>query len=199
MKDLEIRGAGNILGPEQSGHMAQIGYSLYCKLVKDEVSALNSTLPVEIETSVELGMNAYIPMSYVSEEAQKIDMYRRIGAVKNLEEAKDVRAEFTERFGKPPIEVENLLSASVIRAYAEKACVASVIRKGTVIEVKFSEHAVIDVPRVMQILGRYREIAQYRRSSPPAILYKPKPGRMYSDLLKILSEISHCIYAEDKV
>ena len=199
MKDLEIRGAGNILGPEQSGHMAQIGYSLYCKLVKDEVSALNSTLPVEIETSVELGMNAYIPMSYVAEEAQKIDMYRRIGAVKDLEEAKDVRAEFTERFGKPPAEVENLLSASVIRAYAEKACVASVIRKGMVIEVKFSEHAVIDVPRVMQILGRYREIAQYRRSSPPAILYKPKPGRLYSDLLKILSEISHCIYAEDKV
>ena len=199
MKDLEIRGAGNILGPEQSGHMAQIGYSLYCKLVKDEVSALNHTLPVEIETTVELGMNAFIPSSYVADEAQKIDMYRRIGGVKNLDEAKDVREEFTERFGKPPVEVENLLGASVIRAYGERACVSSVIRKGTLIEVKFSEHAVIDVPKVLQILNRYREIAQYRRSAPPAILYKPKRGKLYSDLLKILSEISHCIYAEDKV
>ena len=179
--------------------MAQIGYSLYCKLVKDEVSALNNTLPVEIETSVELGMNAYIPSGYVAEEAQKIDMYRRIGAVKNLDDAKDVREEFTERFGKPPMEVENLLGASVIRAYAERACVSSVIRKGMLIEVKFSEHAVIDVPQVMKILSRYKEIAQYRRSVPPAILYKPERGKLYSDLLKILSEISHCIYAEDKV
>ena len=199
MKDLEIRGAGNILGAEQSGHMAQIGYSLYCKLVREEVASLNAKQVEDTETTVEFGVSAFIPASYVSDEGQKIDMYRRIAAINTLEEAKDVRAEFSDRFGAVPKEVENLLTISVLKAFAQKACIASVIRKNGAVEMKLEENASADLRQLSRILDRYKNNALMRRSTPPVIVFKTKKGVSFSNLLTFVSEIGRCIYKSNNV
>ncbi len=200
LRDLEIRGAGNILGAEQSGHMAQIGYSLYCKYVKEQVhEAMGDSISEEAESTVELMVNAYIPSWYIREEEQKLDMYRRVQAASTLEEAKAVRAEFAERFGKVPPEVENLLGASVVRGYAARAQIASVIRKGNVIEIRFRENASIDLPKLMAVLQNYQKIAEFRRSTPPMIVLKPRKSGVYTEMLQMMEQIRHCIYLPNQV
>lgn len=194
MRDLEIRGAGNILGPEQSGHMAQIGYGLYCKLVREHVSsAMGAPVRSKIDSSIELGISAFIPGSYIPDEALKIDMYRRISGIQNSREAKDVLGELTDRFGKPPKEVENLLSIAVIRAAAERARIASVIKKPMFVELKFHPGATMDPARLAKILKAYKDVATLRPSEPPAIVVKPVRGRFYQDLLSLMDRISHIV------
>ena len=200
MRDLEIRGAGNILGAEQSGHMAQIGYTLYCKLVKEQVRAAMGDAPAaQTESNVELGVNAYIPGSYIPEEEQKLDMYRRIEAIQTMDDARAVRDEFYDRFGTAPNEVESLLGAAVVRAYAARAHIASVIRKGNVIELRFPEDAPIDPGKLLEILQNYQKTAQFRAGSPPRILFKPGKGKIYSGLLGLMEQIRRCISGANPV
>ncbi len=196
MKDLEIRGAGNILGAEQSGHMAQIGYDLYCKIVRRELSeAMGKPVEEERDCTVELGLSAYIPKAYIEDEMLKLDMYRRVAAVNSLERAKKVRGEFVDRFGEPPQEVENLLWAALLGAFAKKALIASVIRKDKFFELKFSESAEgrVDIEKVMRICMANRRNFQFRKSTPPALLVNAKMPKIYVEMLHLLDQISHCI------
>lgn len=102
--------------------MAQIGYDLYCKLVKREMSeAMGKPVIEDIECSVDMGFDAYIPSDYISDEMLKIDMYRRVSAVNSLEKAKNVRTEFIDRFGNPPQEVENLLWGGAYKRFCKKS------------------------------------------------------------------------------
>ena len=200
MRDLEIRGAGNILGAEQSGHMAQIGYTLYCKLVKEQVrAAMGDEPPEKTEANVELGVNAYIPKEYVPEEEQKLDMYRRIEAIETMDDARAVRDEFYDRFGTAPNEVENLLGVAVVRAYAARAHIASVIRKGNVIEMRFPEDAPIDPKKLLEVLQNYQKTAQFRASNPPMILFKPRKGKIYGEMLGLMEQIRRCISVTNPV
>jgi len=201
MRDLEIRGAGNILGAEQSGHMAQIGYSLYCKLVKEQVQEVMGMPPPEEEgeTTVEMAVNAYIPSGYIPEEEQKLDMYRRVQAVSTLEEARAAREEFADRFGKAPPEVENLLGASVVRGYAHRAGIASVIRKGALVELRFRENAQIDLQKLMGVLQNHRKNAEFRRSTPPVVLFRMEKSKGYGELLQLMEQIRHCICLTNQV
>ena len=196
MKDLEIRGAGNILGAEQSGHMAQIGYDLYCKLVKREMSeAMGKPVIEDIECSVDMGFDAYIPSDYISDEMLKIDMYRRVSAVNSLEKAKNVRTEFIDRFGNPPQEVENLLWAALISAFAKKAYISSVIKKQGIIELKFAKEAdgKTDMQRLVRLIAKTPKVTELRRSTPPAVLLKANVKKLYGTLLTLLTQISRCI------
>lgn len=128
MRDLEIRGAGNLLGTEQHGHMMMIGYELYCKLLDDAVRALGGEIvnPDREESAIELDVPALIPDDYISDEVLKLQMYKRIAAVKDAEDEDEVSEELVDRFGDMPKETENLIKISLIRAMAEKAGISRI-------------------------------------------------------------------------
>jgi len=199
MRDLEIRGAGNVLGAEQSGHMAGVGYSLYCKMVKEEVaSAMGQPLPRENETSVELSENAFIPSGYISDEGLKLDMYRRVAEADTLEKARSVREEFADRFGPLPKEVENLLGASVIRGFAGRAGIASVVRGRDSIVLRFDPNSAVDLRKLSALCAGNSRL-MLRRSTPPAVVFQLKGAGGYRQLLQVLEQIRHCISARNQV
>ncbi|MFH1923494.1 MAG: TRCF domain-containing protein, partial [Planctomycetota bacterium] len=121
MRDLEIRGAGNILGTQQSGHIAVVGYELYCQLLEEAVRRLKK-LPARTSVDVEVNLpcEAYVPRSYVPDMRLKIDLYRRLARVSTEPELIDLRAEFEDRFGSPPPEVERLLALTELRIAAHR-------------------------------------------------------------------------------
>jgi transcription-repair coupling factor (superfamily II helicase) len=119
MRDLEIRGAGNILGTEQSGHIATVGYELYCDLLEQAVCRLKHLPPrSSVEVDVDLPGKGYIPRSYVPDMRLKIDLYRRLGRVNNEAELADIQAELADRFGPPPAEVQHLVELAAVRVAA---------------------------------------------------------------------------------
>ena len=121
MRDLEIRGAGNILGTQQSGHIAVVGYELYCQLLEEAVRRLKQLPPrASIDVNVDLPGEAYIPRSYVPDMRLKIDLYRRLTRVSSDSELGDFRSELEDRFGAPPPVVESLLSLAELRIAAHR-------------------------------------------------------------------------------
>lgn len=128
MRDLEIRGAGNLIGTEQSGHMITIGYELYVKLVDEAVRALKGEAPLrdKEDTSVEIKVNAYIPGSYIPDEMMKLQMYKKIADVENTGELKEVKEELMDRFGELPTATEDLLLISLIRSLSENLAISKV-------------------------------------------------------------------------
>ena len=119
MKDLEIRGAGNLLGRVQHGHMEAVGYDLYCKMLNEAVKSMKGQKQViDFVTTIDLDVDAFIPESYIVNEYQKLDIYKRIAAIESRDEAEDMRGELMDRFGQIPKSVENLLRVSLIRMYA---------------------------------------------------------------------------------
>ncbi len=124
MRDLELRGAGNLLGREQSGHMLEIGYELYCKLLDEALHRAGGEAPepsAEAEaTAVNLPVQAIIPERYIDDEVLKLQMYKKIAMIETEEDASDVTDEFIDRFGDPPLQTQNLIRIAVIRARAKR-------------------------------------------------------------------------------
>jgi transcription-repair coupling factor (superfamily II helicase) len=119
MRDLELRGAGNILGTQQSGHIATVGYELYCELLEQAVRKLKQLPPkVTVDVSVDLPCQAYIPRSYVPDMRLKIDLYRRVARLSTIAEWEDLADELVDRFGPRPAEVDRLLMLARLRIWA---------------------------------------------------------------------------------
>src|SRR3954471_15573215 len=125
MKDLEIRGAGNLLGGEQSGHIAAIGFDLYVRLVGEAVAEFKGERPDEVaDVKVELPVNAHLPHDYVPGERLRLEAYRKIASAGTEDDLAAVREELRDRYGPPPPEVENLLAVAAFRAYLRRYGVA---------------------------------------------------------------------------
>ena len=121
MRDLEIRGAGNLLGAEQHGHMEAVGYDLYCKMLNEAVKHLKGEMEEEtFNTTMDLNVDAYIPDSYIPNEYQKLDIYKRVAAIENEEEMEDMLEELIDRFGDIPKKVETLLAVASLKAIAQR-------------------------------------------------------------------------------
>jgi transcription-repair coupling factor (superfamily II helicase) len=134
MKDLEIRGAGNLLGGEQSGHIADVGFDLYVRLVGEAVAEYRGDgAEPEPEVKIELPIDAHLPTDYVESERLRLEMYKRIAEVRSSEDIEAVRAELTDRYGTPGPEVENLLSVAAFRILARKAGLTDVVGQGNFI------------------------------------------------------------------
>lgn len=131
MKDLEIRGAGNVLGKSQHGHMAAVGYDLYCKMLNEAVNDLKGIKnEYSFETNVDLSVDAYIPSTYIKSEYQKLDIYKRIAAIESEEELSDMKDELVDRYGSLSTPAVNLLNISLIKSMAHKIGIMEM--KGTI-------------------------------------------------------------------
>ncbi len=138
MRDLEIRGAGNLLGSEQSGHILNVGYDMYLKLLNDAIrEAKGEPAPVRTECSADLAVNANIPESYIRNASQRMDIYRRIALVREEEEADDITDELCDRFGDPPPGVNALLQVALLRGEASKQGITDISQKKDMVRFVF--------------------------------------------------------------
>ncbi|WP_425061299.1 transcription-repair coupling factor [Sporomusa carbonis] len=147
MRDLEIRGAGNLLGREQHGHIVSVGFEMYCRLLDEAVEELKTGKPVELppEPAIELNIDAYIPGDYISDAMHKIEIYQRIAAVRKEEHLTELIDELIDRFGDPPLPVTNLLAVARIKNLARQLGVRSIAERGSRIEIAFG-----DLPNVAE-------------------------------------------------
>ncbi len=174
MRDLEIRGAGNLLGERQHGHMEAVGYDLYCKMLNEAVKTLKGVKRVEedFSTYVDMDVDAFIPASYIVNEVQKLDIYKRIASLENAAECEDMRKELKDRFGGIPKSVENLIQISLIRVLAHRRYVTEI--KGKVGQITFlmEPMAPVHVERIPELLGQHRGALAFSAKGTPNFVLK---------------------------
>lgn len=169
MRDLEIRGAGNLLGAQQHGHMESIGYDLYCKMLAEVVSEeRGEEVAEEYETTIEIKLNAYIPGSYIPDEIQKLDIYKKIASIKNETDYLDVQEEIEDRYGNIPVAVYNLLDIALIKAMAHDLYIILVSENNKHVTFKFKENAPLNAEKVPEILKEYGRNLKFVGGKEPA-------------------------------
>lgn len=153
MRDLEIRGAGNLLGKQQHGHMAAVGYDLYCKMLNEAVRRLKGEETEEsFNTTVELDVDAYIPPSYIMNEYQKLDIYKRVAGIETQAECEDMKEELLDRFGEIPKSVDNLLRVALIRMQAHRLYITEVKGKNEILKLTMKQDAKIKVEGIGELI-----------------------------------------------
>lgn len=156
MRDLEIRGAGNLLGERQHGHMEAVGYDLYCKMLNEAVKeAKGISVAEHFDTSIDIDIDAYIPMGYIPNEFQKLDIYKRIAGIETQEEVDEMTEELIDRFGDPPKSVENLLYIAKVKSMAHQVYFTEVSQKADTIRFTLYEKAKIDVAKIPEFVMKY--------------------------------------------
>lgn len=156
MRDLEIRGAGNVLGESQSGHMESVGYDLYCKMLGEAVRQEKGEEIYEpFETSVDLDMDAYLPESYVADAGQRMEIYKRIADIRSEEDHDAMLEELIDRFGEPARAVQNLLWIALFKARAHRAWIRDIRQKGWQVSLTLFHQAPINPAVIPQLISRY--------------------------------------------
>jgi transcription-repair coupling factor (superfamily II helicase) len=194
MKDLEIRGAGNVLGAEQSGFIAGVGFDLYVRLMSEAVQEQKAKLsgePVQEEqhdVKVELPINAHIPHDYVTSERLRLEAYKRIAAISSADHIGEVRDELTDRYGKPPVEVENLLEVARFRIMARRAGLTDVTLQGQ--NIKFGPASLRESQQVR--LDRLYKKAIYKQAAQTLLVPVPKTKPLGGRPLRDLELLTWC-------
>ena len=196
MRDLEIRGAGNILGLSQSGHMAAVGYDLYCKMLNDAVREKKgeNIKSSDIGCSVELNVDAYIPDKYITNEHQKLDIYKRISVIESLSEKEDMIEELTDRFGKLPKAVLNLLDIAYLRSLARGAYITEIKGSEGLVKLSVYEKAKYDGAAIPTFVMGYKNSVSLRTGDKPYFTYRMRRDENTGDdqlsrMLEFVTEI----------
>ncbi|MCR5468769.1 MAG: transcription-repair coupling factor [Lachnospiraceae bacterium] len=157
MRDLEIRGAGSLLGEVQHGHIEAVGYDLYCKMLNEEVKRLKGDIPAEqdFETSIDIDIDAFIPPTYISVESTKLETYKRIATIENATEREEMTEELIDRFGDPPRSVMNLLKIAEYKAKAHSLYITEVSQKSETMHFKLFEKAPVTVENIPEFLAGF--------------------------------------------
>lgn len=173
MRDLEIRGAGNLLGAQQHGHMEAVGYDLYCKMLNEAVRSLKGEISdiEEFDTTVDMDIDAYIPATYIKSEFQKLDIYKRIAEIENEEEFLDIQEELLDRFGDIPSSVNNLLNIAFIKELAHQAYVTQIIHRNTSVKIVMYQKAKVNINKIPALLEEYKGLLKFYPESNPYFEY----------------------------
>ena len=185
MRDLEIRGAGNLLGSEQSGFMASVGYDLYVKMIEDTVHEMRGDVSKgDIDTRVDVKIDAYLPQEYVSNDILRVEMYKKIASVKNDEDRDDLVEELIDRFGDPNRPVMNLIDIAQIRNLCSRLGVDLVNVKGAELHMRFSISADIDLMAVLMAAKRHEDHLRLLGGNPPTLVYFDRRNTPAEELVK---------------
>lgn len=188
MRDLEIRGAGNLLGTEQHGHMMNIGYELYCKLVDDAVRALGGEVvnPDREEASIELNVTALIPDRYISDEVLKLQMYKKIATVTNAADEEEIIDELIDRFGEIPRDTMNLITISRIRSMAEKLCIMRIHEEGNKVIFNFAQENGLSARSLAALSEKYGMRLFIHGGVKPFVRFMPENKKRLPEILEFL-------------
>ena len=190
MKDLELRGAGNLLGAQQHGHMNAVGYDLYCKMLSEAVKEAKGIQTMDdFETTIDLNIDAFIPDSYISNEFQKLDIYKRIAGIESQQEYDDMLEELIDRFGEPTKAVLNLLAIARLKALAHQGYVTEIKQLGKDVRITLYEKAKLDPAGIPAIMAQYRRGLQFKADHEPKFILTPQ-GRLIEELMKFAGELA---------
>ena len=191
MRDLEIRGAGNLLGTEQSGHMMNIGYELYCKLVDDAVRALQGEVVNENreETSVEINISAYIPDRYIEDESLKLQMYKKIATIRSYEDEDEMIDEMLDRFGDVPNEVIHLVKIAHIRYLAGRLSVTRIYQQQGKLVFQFAKENPLNGFALMNLTAKFGQKAFIHGGVEPFIRLSTDSKKILDDAISLLETI----------
>ena len=195
LRDLEIRGAGSLMGAEQHGHITDIGYEYYCKLIREAVQEAKGERPRQLtDAAVDAPVDAFVPKSYVNNELMRMSMYKRIAEVDSKEALEDLYEEFTDRYGTVPEPVENLLYLSLIKHLAGEAGISEVNIAPEKAVLKYAPEASIDGGSLLGVLSAY-EGARLNAKEPPSVVISVKSRTVDTFVKKLpqfLLELTHC-------
>lgn len=173
LKDLEIRGAGNMMGSSQHGHMAAVGYDLYCRMLEETIKLMTGEISNEsVETSVELKVDAYIPGTYIEDEVQKIEIYKRIAAIEGKEDVLEIQEELMDRFSDIPNPVLNLIEISYVRSIAKGVGIEDITQKNQEVRLQFQSKNWVTENMIKALLKKYSRSINFKDMDKPLVTIK---------------------------
>lgn len=180
MRDLSIRGAGNLLGAEQHGFIASVGFDLYSQMLAEEIAKRKAEmygeqteLVKEIQTQIDLSMDAYLPSDYIYDSIQKIEIYKKVAVVRSIEESEDLREELVDRFGDLPAAVHNLLTVARLKVYGRQYGIEQISQRGEELTVRFAaaESGNLDKKKIDQLCNQYdNRIKRMTQPQEPGVI-----------------------------
>jgi len=213
MRDLEIRGAGNILGAEQHGHIEAVGYDLYCKMLNEAVLALKGEKKENIltyDTTVEMEVDAYIPTSYIKSEFHKLEMYKRISDIETMDEMSDCKDELVDRFGHFPDAVHNLMEIALIKHMAHEVYVTQVSHRKDksslrdkkpkdIITFMLYENAPFDITKIPAFLAEFGKRMTFVKEGKPKFVYRLADSEnLFERIRELLEAMKQLIIEEEQ-